>query len=114
MTGRRAFALGFGLAALFLAGTCFASCGATYKNTAKIETNWWGQVTEVEGGSSSPSNHGGFGVISDILDTVWSFAWLIGFLLLLLVLLAWRFPAVRGFLTAKRLRDARRAAKTLN
>lgn len=114
MTGRRAFALGFGLATLFLAGTCLASCGATYKNTAKLETNWLGQVSEVDGGSSSPSNHGGFGGIGDILDTLWSFAWLIGLFIVLLLLLAWRFPAVRGFLTAKRLREARRAAKALN
>lgn len=106
--------MGFGLAALFLAGTCLASCGATYRNTAKLETNWLGQVSEVDGGSTTPSNHGIFGGAEGILDTLWSYAWLAGFLLVLVAFVLWRFPAVRGFLTAKKLREQRRAARSLN
>ena len=98
------FLLGFVLAfAAILVVWLLPACGATYTNTAVVETNWLGTVSKVDGGTTTPKALGG-NPLAGILDTAWSFMWLIALGVLLLLLLAWKVPAVRALLTLKHLR----------
>ena len=99
MRGWLAFLIGFATT-LYLA----VACGATYENVAKVETNWMGLVREVDGGKTTKTPLG-TDTLGSILDTLWSFAWLIGLCLLLLLVAAWRIPSLRNVLTAKGLRN---------
>jgi hypothetical protein len=94
------FVLTFGaVCVLFL----LPACGATYTNTAVVETSWLGTVTKVDGGTTTPKALGG-NPLAGILDTLWSLTGLLCVLGLLLLLLAWKVPAVRALLTLKHLR----------
>jgi len=98
------FLLGFTLAfAAILVLLLLPACGATYTNTAVVETSWLGTVSKVDGGTTTMKPLGG-NPLAGILDTLWSLTGLLCVLGLLLLLLAWKVPAVRALLTLKHLR----------
>ena len=80
----------------------------TYDSPAKVRTVV-GFVTSVEGGSARDETPKPFS-FDGILSALWSMTGLAVVGLLLLAFAAWRFPAVRGLLTASKLRE-RAAAK---
>jgi hypothetical protein len=98
-----ALLIGFAVGMCLLIAFGAIGCGATYTNTAVVETSWWGGVSKVDGGTTTPKPLGG-SPLAGILDSAWSILWLIAFAFLLLLLLAWKVPAVRSLLTLKHLR----------
>lgn len=75
----------------------------TYEYPAKVKTVL-GFVSTVEGGSSKDETPRPWSM-DGILDALWSMTGLAVVGALLLAFAAWRFPAVRGLLTASKLRE---------
>ena len=79
-------------------------CSTTYKNVAKLETNWLGQVSEVEGGTATANGPGWMGGLSDLTGNLTWFLVVGG---LLFLVLCWKFP---GWLRTIKANRAARAA----
>lgn len=76
-------------------------CSTTYRNVAKLETNWLGQVSSVEGGNASP-NTPGAGWLSDVTSLLGNLSWflIVGAIIFCLVL--WKLPWLFRTIKAKR------------
>jgi len=134
LTGRDAFRAGFFLGLGLWVGSCFATGCAAANDRA-------GDAALTAGGAAAGSAIGGPlwagvaaaaasmwnwlggteraeafvppGPLDSILDPLRSFAWLIAFVLVLLALACWRFPAARAFLMARPLREKMAARRRL-
>lgn len=80
-----------------------SGCATTYRNVSKLETNWLGQVTSVEGGSQSTP----LGILDSISSLTGSLTWLMVVGGVLFLLLCWKFP---GWLRTIKDKRAARAA----
>ena len=80
-------------------------CAATYRNVTKLETDWFGRVESVEGGTQSPAL-GALDGLSNLLGSLSWFAVAGGAVFLILL---WKAPGL-----FKRLQEHRAARAALS
>lgn len=86
--------------------TLLAGCSTTYRNVAKLETNWLGQVSAVEGGSAT-SNSPSAGWLTDVNGLIGNLSWFLIVGAIIFCLVVWKLPWL--FRTIKASRAARAA-----